>query len=106
MNQIALPVSGSSSRTKWTLWAFLSILAVLCVAGAWTLSGPKAASPITAQSMLYTISPVDMDIKINKDGELQATNNIEISSLVEGTTTIQTIVPEGSTVKKGDVLIH
>lgn len=106
MNQIALPVSSSATRTKWTLWAFLSVIAVLGVAGAWTFTGAKTTGPLTAQSMLYTIMPVDMDIKINKDGELQATNNIEISSLVEGTTTIQTIVPEGSTVKKGDILIH
>src|SRR4051812_43771832 len=47
---------------------------------------------------------MDLEIKIVKDGELQAINNIDIVSQVEGQTTIQTVVPEGTSVKKGEVL--
>ena len=47
---------------------------------------------------------MDMDIKINKDGELDAVNNIDIMCEVEGQNTITNIVPEGTYVKKGDIL--
>lgn len=105
MNQIALPVSSVPSRSKWMLWLVLTIVVVLAVGSVWALTGNRSAGPVVAQSMLHTITAQDFPIKISKDGELQATNNIEILSMVEGSTTIQTLVPEGSTVKKGDVLI-
>ncbi len=46
-----------------------------------------------------------MDIRLVKDGELQAVNNIDIISEVEGGNTVQQIVPEGTFAKQGDVLI-
>ena len=44
-------------------------------------------------------------MKIAKDGELQAVTNIDITNTVEGQTTITSVVKEGSSVKKGDVLM-
>jgi HlyD family secretion protein len=106
MNQIALPVASSPARSRWTLWVVLPGIAIIALAGIWAVMGARTAGPVVAQSMLYTVAPMDFPIKINKDGELQATNNIEIMSQVEGQTTIQTLIPEGSTVKKGDLLMH
>src|SRR4030095_12898304 len=71
----------------------------------WALSGRRSTPAQGTGDMLVTISPMDLDMKINKDGELQAVNNIDIISEVEGSTTIQTLVKEGSKVSKGDVLI-
>ena len=65
------------------------------------ISGPSSGS----LGQFYSVAPMDLDVKINKDGELAALNNIDIICEVEGQTTIQTIVPEGSNVKKGDVLL-
>ncbi|MCC6241006.1 MAG: efflux RND transporter periplasmic adaptor subunit [Phycisphaerales bacterium] len=67
-----------------------------------SVSGPSAT---VAQGDFHLVAPIDMIVRIQKDGELQAVHNIEIRCKVEGRSTIQTIVPEGSTVKKGDVLL-
>jgi multidrug efflux pump subunit AcrA (membrane-fusion protein) len=72
---------------------------------AWVFSRPATAALDSTSSMIVTLSPMDLDVKIKKDGELAAVNNIDIMSEVEGSTTIQTLVKEGATVKKGDVLI-
>lgn len=53
----------------------------------------------------HRVVPMDLEVKLVKDGELQAMNNIEIACEVEGQTAIQTIVKEGSNVKAGDVLV-
>src|SRR5512144_3012018 len=82
MNQIALPVASSPSRVRWTLWVVLPGIAILALAGVWAVMGARQTGPVAAQSMLYTVAPMDFPIKINKDGELQATNNIEIMSQV------------------------
>jgi len=49
--------------------------------------------------------PTDLDVKITKDGELQAANNIDIISTVEGQATITQIIKEGTYVLKGQVLV-
>jgi multidrug efflux pump subunit AcrA (membrane-fusion protein) len=47
----------------------------------------------------------DLDVRLNKDGELQAVNNIDVINKVEGINTIQELVKEGTFVHKGDVLV-
>src|SRR4051812_8715092 len=106
MNQIALPVASAPARSRWTMWLVLPVIALMALGMLWAFTGSRQTGPVAAQSMLYTVVPMDFPIKVNKDGELQATNNIEIVSQVEGQTTIQTLIPEGSTVKQGDLLIH
>src|SRR5438034_3712099 len=52
----------------------------------------------TATTEIYTLSYTTLfrsDVKISKDGELAALNNIDIVCEVEGQTAIQTIVAEG-----------
>ena len=83
MNQIALPVASAPSRSRWTLWLVLPVIALMALGTLWAFTGSRQAGPVAAQSMLYTIVPMDFPIKVNKDGELQATNNIEIVSQVE-----------------------
>src|SRR5205814_2021402 len=59
----------------------------------------------TSADQVYAVMPKDFEVMVNQKGELQATNNIDIICQVEGQTTIQTIVSEGSAVKKSDVLV-
>jgi multidrug efflux pump subunit AcrA (membrane-fusion protein) len=66
----------------------------------WASSGAEAIS-----GQFFTVIPMDLEVKINKDGELQAVSYTDIKSEVESVTQIITIVPEGVNVKKGDVLI-
>ena len=66
----------------------------------WASTGGEAIS-----GQFFTVLPMDLEVKINKDGELQAVSYTDIKSDVESVTQILTIVPEGTNVKKGDVLI-
>lgn len=107
MSQIAVPSSVLTSR-RLPIRLILAILAILIAAGAWTLfrSGSSAsAGTVPENSLFYAVTPMDLDFVVSKSGELQAVSNIEIVSLVEGSTTIQTLVGEGTGVKKGDVLM-
>jgi HlyD family secretion protein len=103
MSLIAVPSSPSRAK-KWPLRIAAPVAGVILIALIVALSRGMSGSSNGPVGQFYAVVPMDLDIKINKDGELAAINNIDISCEVEGQTTIQTIVPEGSTVKKGDVL--
>ena len=82
-------------------------IAAVVLAGALYLvfgTGKSSSGPSLA-SQVYQVVPMDLEIKISKDGEIQAINNIDINCGVEGTSTITTIVKEGTSVKKGDVIL-
>ncbi|HEY8667408.1 MAG TPA: HlyD family efflux transporter periplasmic adaptor subunit [Tepidisphaeraceae bacterium] len=85
-------------------WLALPALILLAAVGGWIWKHQHfAADPVVGT--FYNVVRMPMDVKVTKDGELQAVNNIDVVCLVEGQTTIQTIVKEGASVKKGDVLI-
>jgi HlyD family secretion protein len=54
----------------------------------------------------YTIVPLNLDVTIAKDGELQAVNNVDIVCPVEGQSVVLDIAKEGSFVHKGDVIVR
>src|SRR3954468_10312644 len=90
---------------KWTVWLLVPIVVVLALGGYWGYvkwSSPSGQTLVGAR--FYPVTPVEMTIKVDKDGELQAVNNIDVQCLVEGGSTIVQIVKEGAFVKKGDVL--
>src|SRR5439155_16981574 len=87
----------------WLLVAVISILAVGVFAGIVALSNGRSAGEIGA-GQFYTVVPMDMDVTITKDGELQAVKNIDINSPVEGQNVILDIAAEGSYVHKGDIV--
>jgi HlyD family secretion protein len=89
---------------RWQL-RWLPVAAALALAAAWGMMRLFEDGPAAAIGKFYTAAPADMDIRIAKDGELQAINNIDIISEVEGANTIQQLVKEGTWVKKGDVLV-
>ena len=60
---------------------------------------------IALTGTFFQVEPADMDVKIVNDGELMAINNVEVVNHVEGLNTITYVVPEGSIVKTGDVLV-
>src|SRR3954469_6193580 len=105
MSLIAVPSSPSQGR-KWSLLVGAPIAALAVVALAWWGLHTGPATGVASLGQFYSVSPMDLDIKIAKDGELAAQNNIDIVCEVEGQTAIQTIVPEGATVKRGDILVQ
>lgn len=98
--------SAPRSGRRWVRWAVASGVAVIAVGafGVVTKFGGGAASAQAGK--FYAVAPVDFDVKVAKDGELAAVNNIDILNLVEGQSTIVQIVKEGALVKKGDVLVE
>jgi RND family efflux transporter MFP subunit len=57
-------------------------------------------------SLLTSTVQIDsFDVRIPLNGEMKASRNVEIRNLVEGQTTIVSIVPEGKHVVEGEVLV-
>jgi RND family efflux transporter MFP subunit len=108
MSQIAFPTESPSAR-RGTIWVFALLASVASLLVYWSVtrftSGGSSGDGTAAAGMFHLVKPVDLDLKVGKLGELQAVNNIDILCRVEGQTTVQTLVKEGTTVKKGDVLI-
>ena len=48
---------------------------------------------------------MDLDVRLTKDGELQAINFVDVINKVEGLNTVQELVKEGTYVHKGDKLV-
>lgn len=109
MTQLVLPTTSVKPLRRLLPWILAAaVLAALVTAAVWRLTVTAAAAAGGASvsgGQFYPVAPMDLEVKLVKDGELQAINNIEIVSEVEGQTTIQQIVKEGANVKKGDVLV-
>jgi HlyD family secretion protein len=85
---------------------FIVVVAVAVTFGGWYAMHRRAADDASLiTGSFYGVTPVDMDVKISKDGELAAVNNIDVVNHVEGINTITYVVPEGSSVKPGEVLV-
>lgn len=110
MTQLALPTTGPRTAVRrWTAYVVAALVVALLAAAGWLLVSASGSSGGggggVGPGQFFRVAPMDLEVKLVKDGELQAINNIDIISDVEGQTTIQQIVKEGTNVKKGDVLI-
>jgi HlyD family secretion protein len=111
MTTTALPESPATTRRagakRWYVWPAASLLALLALTGLWGARRISAGpGNIVATGKFYTVTPMDLDIKVRKDGELQAVNNVDVNCMVEGRSTIVYLVKEGENVKKGDLLVE
>lgn len=84
------------------LWLILGVLGVVLLAAAFALRPSK----VQASSSLYNVRKGDFLISVVEGGTLQAVNEVMIRNEVEGTARVIYIVPEGSYVKKGDLLVE
>ena len=100
--------SPSTGRARWALWIVVGVAAAVSTLGGWYGINRLARGRATGagEQSFYTVHPTTLDIVIKKDGELQAVKNTDIVCQVEGQSTIRTIVPEGSYVKKGEPLFE
>lgn len=104
-------------RTRWLLaGGGLAAAVVVAVGVAVSLgSGPGTNTPsptakapsrtATGSIELFDVSRSDFEIATTATGDLRARTQIEIRNSLESETTITEIIPEGTSVKKGDVLV-
>lgn len=109
MELISIPETpAATSNRRWMIWLLPPLVAGLVMGSYWLLTrltAANAGATTAASGMYYAVKPMNLEIKLTKDGELQAVKNIDIICRVEGGSTVQTLVPEGTWAKKGDVLI-
>lgn len=92
----------NSAARKPKKWIILAIAGVVVLAIALALKPERAE----ATGSFYTARKGDFLISVVEGGTLQAVNEVVIRNEVEGTARIIYIVPEGSYVKKGDLLVE
>lgn len=104
MSTLAVPGTVAAKKNRIPLLVTGGVVVVLIVAvilgRGWFSVRPGGVS-----GPFHMVEPMDFLVKVAKDGELQAVNALEIRCRVEGRTLIQTIVDEGTTVQKGDILL-
>src|SRR6187399_2379785 len=95
--------AGAARRLAWT-WVGSAIIAATL--GSWVVlrKWPTWSGPTQDKRTYVNVQPITLDITIRQNGELQSINNIDINCPVQGQNTIQQIVPEGTNVKKGEVI--
>ena len=101
MNSTLLVPTAAVTR-KWVSWWMLPVALVLVLGLLAVRYRPWAKGPGPGMDgQFFTIIPIDMEMKIAKDGELQAIRYTDIENKVEGSTQIIWLAKEGSTVEKG-----
>jgi HlyD family secretion protein len=83
-------------------WLIIGVAVVVVAVIAFALKPNK----VQASSGLYNVKKGDFLISVVEGGTLQAVNEVVIRNEVEGTARVIFIVPEGSYVKKGDLLVE
>lgn len=104
------PFNIAACRGGTTLWIVAVIAAILLTTVTIAVVRKGSGSSASADSMrtaaLARVSKMDFEITTTATGELNARNQIEIRSKLESQSTIVFVVPEGSFVKEGDLLIQ
>ena len=92
----------SAAHKPKKFWLLVGV-AALVIFGLFLIFRPKK---VEATGGFYTVKRGDFLISVVEGGTLQAVNEVAIRNEVEGTARIIYIVPEGSYVKKGDLLVE
>ena len=92
-----------SSAVRKPKFRFLLGIAALVILGLFIIFRPKK---VAATGGYYAVKRGDFLISVVEGGTLQAVNEVIIRNEVEGTARIIYIVPEGSYVNKGDLLVE
>ncbi|MBR4976003.1 MAG: hypothetical protein IKY61_03030, partial [Thermoguttaceae bacterium] len=88
----------------------LKVVVVLLVlgglgAGGYAYWSNRAQTTKKVNVIFATVEKGTFVHEVNGKGSAESANNREVASEVEGSATIITIIPEGTDVKKGDLLV-
>lgn len=95
------PWQRSAGRLRW--WAALVVVGGIAVAsgGLVYLRSGASSGPVDT----FIVAPRNFTISLHEKGELKAAKSIDVKCEVEGRSTIIQLVPEGTEVQKGDLLV-
>ena len=96
----------SSGLTKRRLLIILVILAAVAVAWLLAHSALTAGRKDNRDQPIYTVKRGPLVINITESGTIKNRDQVKVKNEVEGRTTILWIIPEGSHVQKGDLLVQ
>ncbi len=94
----------SPNKNKKTLWIGLLIAVIGCFFAYTFLTSAKAESD--EDFAYYTVEKSDLNISVTEGGVLKAVDEEIVKNRLNGKSLIISIVPEGSAVKKGDLLVE
>ena len=102
---------GQAQNKKRTLILLFVVGSVMVIASVAMLSGGLGSSNQTL--IYYTVSPTDLAINVTERGNLESQDEVDVICMVDDIrgdeihgTPIIWIVPNGSAVKKGDLLVQ
>lgn len=84
------------------VWLLLFLIAVVSA----TAYSFRSRKPIVAANSYHTVKRDDFLVSLVEGGTLRAVQELIIRNELEGGTTIVSVVPEGTTVKQGDLLVE
>jgi len=102
------PLNNSKTgAVRWPVWAALIILLALIGIGGSTLQGGvKKGGGSSANQPVFEAQRGPLTISVVESGTIRAREQLVIKSEVEGHPVILFLIPEGTTVKKGDLLVE
>lgn len=107
------PLKSATTRTQTTKKrrTGLRFVVILIVVGAlggtgWAATKWLRTATVSASVGTFEVKPLDFNVVLKEKGELKASKSKEIKSEVEGRSTIISLVPEGTAVKEGDLLVE
>lgn len=83
-----------------------ALLLVLLAILAWRGTRPDEDLSIVGGEMTHTVKRGDLRISFTEKGEIKSSKSQEIFCEVEGRSTIVSVVPEGTSVEAGDLLVE
>ena len=99
-------MSTPAAGRRWVIWSLVAgVVVALAAYLVYARNSNRSAFSLEGAKW-YTAAPMELQVTVEKDGELQAVNNIDVACMVEGGSTIVEIVKEGAVVKKGDKLVE
>ena len=101
---VSTPAVAAKRRVPWALALFVALAVVGITWVVMVVTG--RGNDGFAAGEYFTVQPLDLDVTISKDGELQAVKNVEIVNKVDGQSVILDIATEGTYVRKGDVVVR
>jgi len=98
-------INTSNRRSSLRLVALSLVVPVLAIV-LWNVANWSRDAVAVGRVDKFVVGPRDFSVVLKEKGELKAAKSTEIVSEVEGRATIITLVPEGSFVQQGDLLVE